>query len=865
MTRGVNNKIIIVSIMLFLIIFESTSTALVSSPSVSENEILSKENNTNINRVEKIETNSDTNIISKTLDTKHKDFSPRFDDKALEYRNRSLDTLDDMAKRLNYREQYESFDKIVSFFEGDDDNFFHFLRMSIRDFSRIPIIIPPGLNWTVIRRDIIIHRDILIMHNAKLHLPGTSLMIQPPRVKSGNKECKIVLMPGAELNIYEYHNPFSNDVNPSYITTDNDTVVKIENDGGKIFCHNSIIAASKSCYFSIDNTKGTIEFINNVEINNTYISDYASQSSLIVHNNFYNSQITLYNCDSNIFNNNLTNTDFSCQGDSRCILENNSFEGNSFLSISYNSRKAITNMKNNWINGINFDGSVRENDKVYYYNKKNLVIDGRKLDLNQDKDFHYGFEEGLITLYDCDNFTIQNSNLSNNQWSYWCKGIYCYNSTGKIINSTLQYNTYGIACESSFLQLIDNNLTNNLCGVSIPYNSKMTIPYMQGNWVNGVNIDGSINPEDKCYYYNEENLVIRGKIEDCGHHNGYFGSLTDWGIIILYDCYGITITDCDLSSNGDWWPVRAGIYSVQSHSIITNNKLHHNSYGIILSYKSTSSIYNGNIISYNWYGGIYIEDSHALKIEDNEIISNGNGIEIDNAGSYPIRHNNIYDNELFSISCTSSDPTISDNDIVGKRGYYDEAVGIFLFYSEPIIQHNNISNCHSGIFIGTGSNPIINNKNRIFQNAIGVNFGEEEKATIERNLIFNNNQGIFLYNNSLDLVVDHNNIFNNAFGIYCFKANPSITLNNFSNGIDIYIFCNQDCKPTITSNNFNLGGVAISMPSKYLPISAKDNYWGDADGPSGLFYPGRGARIEGLYVSWLPHSQSAISDAGCDP
>jgi len=127
---------------------------------------------------------------------------------------------------------------------------------------------------------------------------------------------------------------------------------------------------------------------------------------------------------------------------------------------------------------------------------------------------------------------------------YMTIGLQCINSNATIMDCKVYNNKGGISCSNSAPWLINNTLYNNTqlgvlpiwygWGLSIPYDSKETIPRMSGNLVSGVNIDGTINPLERAYYLREKNIIIEGREEDCGYSEGYNLSsdcLTEQGIL----------------------------------------------------------------------------------------------------------------------------------------------------------------------------------------------------------------------------------------------------------------------------------------------------------------------------------------------
>ncbi|MCK4613384.1 MAG: right-handed parallel beta-helix repeat-containing protein, partial [Thermoplasmata archaeon] len=199
-------------------------------------------------------------------------------------------------------------------------------------------------------------------------------------------------------------------------------------------------------------------------------------------------------------------------------------------------------------------------------------------------------------------------------------------------------NWIGIVIGSSDVTLKNNIINDNNHGVSLNYGSRESIPKMEGNLVNGINIDGTINEEEQCYFYNENDLVFDGKVEKC-ESEGYTGGLTYQGILTLYDCENFIIKNCQLENNA------IGILLGHSNGTITDNLILNNTWFIAVECYSSSPLIARNNISHNGCGGIHCSGGSSPHIRDNYIGYNtagtGYGIRMMDADSNPIIENNM--------------------------------------------------------------------------------------------------------------------------------------------------------------------------------------------------------------------------------
>lgn len=240
---------------------------------------------------------------------------------------------------------------------------------------------------------------------------------------------------------------------------------------------------NEAIYCNAD-SNATIEF--NTILNNKK-GIYCEHSSPKIENNgILNNEQAIY-CKSgspNILDNIISNNIYgiSCWY-SKPIISGNILINNSYgVDIPYNSKETILKISNTFVNEIDVKN-------CYFLEQKNKTIENRSFDFK----YYTGSitAQGLITLYDCENFTILNSKLEKNE-----NGIYIYYSSARIINNTLKGNENGLYCRYSYLEIINNKILENLHGISCFYSN----PKISKNQFN------NNNDAISCWYSNLELL-----------------------------------------------------------------------------------------------------------------------------------------------------------------------------------------------------------------------------------------------------------------------------------------------------------------------------------------------------------------------
>lgn len=126
-------------------------------------------------------------------------------------------------------------------------------------------------------------------------------------------------------------------------------------------------------------------------------------------------------------------------------------------------------------------------------------------------------------------------------------------------------NDVGISITTTILdpcRLRANVLINNTIGLDIPYAGRQTIFWMEANIVNGVNVDGTLVPSERVYFYHAANVTISGQVRDSGFSAGFFGSLTAQGNVVLYEVDNARIEASVISH------AQVGVTAVNSFNVV---------------------------------------------------------------------------------------------------------------------------------------------------------------------------------------------------------------------------------------------------------------------------------------------------------
>ena len=160
---------------------------------------------------------------------------------------------------------------------------------------------------------------------------------------------------------------------------------------------------------------------------------------------------------------------------------------------------------------------------------------------------------------------------------------------------------------------------------------------------------------DDCNVHdnNRYGISIRGGSTISGsnvHHNGDGGIMVNGGINATIDNNEIAFNNDDQTS-GDFY-VAGGKFLATSGLTVTNNNVHNNhGYGLWTYKDNINTVYRGNTIEDNWWGGISHDQSYAVTIDDNDFTNNG----FKAAG---LTGDNLY---YGAVQITGPNATVTDN------------------------------------------------------------------------------------------------------------------------------------------------------------------------------------------------------------
>jgi parallel beta-helix repeat protein len=385
--------------------------------------------------------------------------------------------------------------------------------------------------------------------------------------------------------------------------------------------------------------------------------------------------------------------------------ENITVSGNIF---SNNSRDIWLSRSNNTITeNLLYGGGL---DVYYYFGHNNIVtnnyVHGKPLlYLESKKNMMVDIETGQIILIDCENITIHNQFLS--------------------------HTAYGILLGGSRHCTISQNMVSN-CFIGIQLfrsdNNEVSSNTLADNPSFGIQLLNS-----SC------NTVSQNTIS---------GSMLGSGIYFQYYSRFNSISNNTLLSNRD------GIHISTGPTIMTNNHLMQNQYGICLY--NCSATYKNDSASYS-----IIQENHISQGKD------GDGIFL-----YSINHCNIYQNTISDqrfgieqLSCRDNNITynvLSNNSWSGIK--FDHSTG-------NVISGNTEDTSNIGIsFNDSFSNHIIGNS--LKKNSYGIHLDASSNNMVKNNEMMKNMKGISLYRSN-DNTVSQNNFRKNEQQAFFLDCNNS--------------------------------------------------------------------------------------------
>jgi parallel beta-helix repeat protein len=222
--------------------------------------------------------------------------------------------------------------------------------------------------------------------------------------------------------------------------------------------------------------------------------------------------------------------------------------------------------------------------------------------------------------------------------------------------------------------------------------------------------------------------------------------------------------------------------------------------------------------------GVKVDGSNYVKIINNDITTNGNGIVSLNTKYLNVTKNNIVKNSKSGVSIADSSYSYIFNNIITNNG----GNGIEVAKSSNVYIHGNTisSNGKNGIYLGATVN--------------GVNYGAgPSKIHVNKNTISkNHDDGILIKNAGNNINVKSNSIESNVGnGISIAKVGSNTVQSNVISGNDVGIkFLNDYVKPANQDISYNaiLGNLGKELEAKEtfyqengFRLDVGDNWYSD--------------------------------------
>lgn len=364
-----------------------------------------------------------------------------------------------------------------------------------------------------------------------------------------------------------------------------------------------------------------------------------------------------------------------------------------------------------------------------------------------------------------------------------------------------------------------NNLAeDNAFGYSIPYDSRKALLNADNNWVNGHNLDGTVDPSTQLYWIGgkgcENGLNLAGRTIDPSKGGQFRGVLNIQGSITLYDCgsqtasvtiagavlpnnthgvfawgtLSLTITSSTFANNKvpyfrglntptppQFFPIFSGGIFVEGTIplLVTGSSISGAEAGMNVR-NSVGDVTNNNVQTSGT--GIAGKASNSV-FNDNVLHRNGVGIDLEK-NAVTVSSNNVTENTLVGILLRSASPIVEAN-FVSQNGPGPGGAGILLIGSSPEIRSSTIQGSDQGIAM-TGSGPVLQNL-LIQHNRVGVGASGQSTPFLVDSTLIDNDAGV---QGSSSGVTVLNTTFNGTHGLVMLGGSFNIQRSLIAGGLD---------------------------------------------------------------------------------
>jgi len=464
----------------------------------------------------------------------------------------------------------------------------------------------------------------------------------------------------------------------------------------------------------------------------------------------------------------------------------------------------------NNIYGFHMGSLVSFDDYLHDIDTSNTIDSKPMYYLRNASDLMFDGSEGIgfLGFVECDNITVKNFNMSNSGNGL----IFAGSRDCTVSQSIFTNNLMGIDCVWSFNISITDCVCDNTemgYGIWISYSSHMIMrnnkiitggePFEFGFGVYGDTFEDFIQDIDKSNTINEKPIYYL-----VGEENIRITKSTEVGYLALVDCRNAKVINVVLTNN------EQGLLLVNTTGFIRGCRFSYNYAGIQILGDAKITIFSCTV-NHN-LDGLYMEQASNVSVIRCRVTKSSiYGIYFYNSHDILIIGCNIADNGFYGIIYEHSFSNVICFNAFLNNGYGEIEIRYNCWENE--ICFNNIVNCNDGvgIFYSWG--------NEVHHNTIkeceswGVNVESSDNNRISYNNVENNHRVGIMVARSEGTQADHNNIVDNVEGM-----------------------------------------VAVECT-----VDAKENWWGSADGPSGIG-PGSGdiIRINDATVNYEPWLEKAV-------
>lgn len=282
-------------------------------------------------------------------------------------------------------------------------------------------------------------------------------------------------------------------------------------------------------------------------------------------------------------------------------------------------------------------------------------------------------------------------------------------------------------------------------------------------------------------HYREGNLEIKKKLSLIGIGRPVLDGELKYEILSVKSdsvrIKGFILRNSGRSTLQD--PAAIKVYDV-SYVSIEDNVLIDNYFGINLQYSSHCVIRNNTIAAsqkaeYQSGNGIHCWKSDSLLIIGNRITGHRDGIYFEFVTHSVIWRNIAKNNLRYGLHFM-----FSDNDAYFSNYFKNNGAGVAVMFTRHVTMINNTfeenwGDAAYGILFKEISDCFLSG-NRIIKNTTGIFFDGTNRITVERNVFKRNGWGLRMQANCMDNKLFRNNFIGNTFDV---TTNGSLVMNHF--------------------------------------------------------------------------------------